>query len=227
MGLKDRERIFENIARLRRAERQTGNSDVAMVREDLEVGLGGSVSRSLAARLLGVSHTALNSWIAAGDVPVVITERGRKEVPLPTLLDLYERVGEERSSGRRRLHVLEPVMAEGRRRAERVRPDVGLGERSDPHRRQELRSLAYHRALAPRLSRPRVDEAQRKLARWRREGRVDPRYAEAWESVFAMPMAEIRKVISTDDAHGRDLRQSSPLGGMLSDPERRKILETV
>jgi hypothetical protein len=230
MGLKERKRVFENIARLRRAEHQTRNSDVAVVREDLEAELGGTVSRNLAASLLGVSHTALNNWIAAGDVPVVITERGRKEIPLPTLLDLYERVGEERSSGRRRLHVLEPVMAEGRRRAERMHPGVGLdalGERSDPHRRQELRGLAYHRALAPRLSRPMADEAQRKLARWRREGRVDPRYAEAWESVFAMPMAEIREVISADDTRSRDLRQSSPLAGLLSEPERRKILETV
>jgi hypothetical protein len=230
MGLKDRERIFENIVRLRRAERQTGNSDIAMVREDLEVGLGGSVSRSLAASLLGVSHTALNGWIAAGDVPVVITEGGRKEVPLPTLLDLYERVGEERSSGRRRLHVLEPVMVEGRRRAERMRPGVGLeefGERSVPHRRQELRSLAYHRALAPRLRRFMVDEAQRKLARWKRDGRIDPRYAEAWDSVFAMPMADIQKVIGSDDPRGRDLRQNSPLAGMLSEPERRRILEAV
>jgi hypothetical protein len=230
MGLKDREKIFGNIARLRRAERQTGNADVAAVREDLEAQLGGTVSRNLAAGLLGVSHTALNNWIAAGDVPVVITDRGRKEVPLSTLLDLYERVGKERSSGRRRLHVLEPVMAEGRRRAERMRPVVGLGElgeRSDPHRRQELRSLAYHRALAPRLNRTMLDEAQRKLARWRDEGKIDPRYAEAWESVFAMPVAEVRKTLGADDARGRDLRQNSPLAGLLSEPERRKILEMV
>ncbi len=149
---------------------------------------------------------------------------------MPTLLDLYERVGEERSSGRRRLHVLEPVMAEGRRRAEQMRPGVGpgeFGERSDPHRRQELRSLAYHRALAPQLSRSMVDEAQRKLARWRSDGRIDPRYVEAWDAVFEMPMVEIRKAIGADDARGRDLRQNSPLAGLLSEPERCKILEAV
>lgn len=230
MGLRERQQIFENIVRLRRAEQQTRNRDVARVREDLEAELGRTVSRSFAANLLGVSHTALNNWIATGDVPVVISERGRKEVALPTLLDLYERVDEERSSGRRRLHVLEPVMAEGRRRAERMRPEVEIGEsgeRPDPHRRQELRSLAYHRALAPRLSRPTVEEAGRKLARWRRDGRIDSHYAESWESVFAMPMIEIRKVIAADDARGRDLRQNSPLAGLLSEPERRKILEMV
>ena len=72
-----------------------------------------------------------------------------------------------------------------------------------------------------------INEAQRKLERWRREGRIDPRYAEAWESVFAMPMTEIRKVIGADDARGRDLRQNSPLGGLLTEPERRKIFAAV
>lgn len=230
MGVSERKRIFENIARLRRAEQQTGNRDVALVREDLEADLGGTVSRSLAASLLGVSHTALNNWVAAGDLPTVITPRGRKEVPLPTLLDLYERVAEERMSGRRKLHTLEPVMTEARRRAERMRPGAPLSkgrDRSDPHRVPELRSLAYHRALAPRLRRPAIDEAQRKLARWKRDGRIDPRHAEAWEDVFAMSMADIRKAIAADDPRGRDLRQISPLAGLLSEPERRRILEKV
>lgn len=230
MSVRERERILENIARLRRAEKESSSADIALVREDLEAQLGGTVSRSLSASLLGVSHTALNNWIAAGDVPVVISERGRKEVPIPALLELQDRVMEERRSGRRKLHMLEPVMTEARRRAERMRPQAmiaGLGRASDPHRAPELRSLAYHRALAPRLRRPMIDEAQRKLRRWREDGRLDPRYADLWEEVFALPMAEIRKAITADDPRGRDLRQSSPLAGLLSEPERRKILETV
>jgi hypothetical protein len=230
MGSKDRKRTFGNIARLRHAEQQTHSRDVALVREDLEAELGGAVSRSLAAELLGVSHTALNNWIASGDVPVVISERGRKEVPLPTLLDLHERVVEERKSGRRKLHTLEPIMAEARQRAERMRPGAALPgsrDRSDPHRLPELRGLAYHRALAPRLRRSMVDEAQRKLTRWQRDGRIDSRHAKAWQEVFAMPMAQIRKVITADDELGRDLRQNSPFAGLLSEPERRKILEKV
>lgn len=192
--------------------------------------LGGTVSRSLSASLLGVSHTALNNWIAAGDVPVVISERGRKEVPIPALLELQERVEEGRKSGRRKLHTLEPIMIEARRRAERMRPRVGAPgsrDRADPHRTPELRSLAYHRVIAPRLRRPMVDAAQRKLRRWQEDGRIDPRHAEAWEEVFAMPMAEIRKAITADDERGRDLRQNSPLAGLLGEPERRKILEKV
>lgn len=229
MQLQERKKLVENVAQLRRAERDTQNDDVAAVREDLEERLGGTIARSMAADLLGVSHTALNNWIAAGDVPVVISERGRKEVPLPAFLDLYEQVSEERDSGRRKLHVLEPIMIEPRRRAERMRPGRGLEDerRQRGHRDAELRGLAYHRALAPRLRRPMIDEAQRKLDRWKRDGRIDPRHAEAWEDVFAMPMAEIRKAIASDDERGRDLRQNSPLAGLLSEPERRKILETV
>ena len=230
MGLTERERILENIARLRRAEKKAPSADVSAVREDLESQLGGTVSRSLSASLLGVSHTALNNWIAAGDIPVVISERGRREVPIPTLLELQDRVDEERKSGSRKLHTLEPIMTEARRRAERMRPRApvaGSRPRSDPHRTPELRSLAYHRAIAPRLRRPMIDEAQRKLRRWKEDGKVDPRHARAWEEVFASPMSEIRKAITADDERGRDLRQNSPLAGLLSEPERRKILEKV
>jgi hypothetical protein len=230
MGIRERERILENIARLKRAEKNAPNSDVATVREDLESQLGGTVSRNLSANLLGVSHTALNNWIAAGDVPVVISERGRKEIPIPVLLELRDQVDEERRAGRRKLHMLEPVMTEARRRAERMRPRAtvaGVRRGAEPHRAAELRSLAYHRALAPRLRRPMIDEAQRKLRRWQEDGRIDPSLAQAWEEVFTMPMAEIRKAITADDERGRDLRQSSPLAGLLSEPERRKILEKV
>ncbi len=72
-----------------------------------------------------------------------------------------------------------------------------------------------------------IDEAQRKLRRWKEEGRIDSRNAQAWEEIFAMPISEIRKAITADDERGRDLRQNSPLAGLLSEPERRKILEKV
>lgn len=230
MGIRERERILENIARLKRAEKNAPDKDVATVREDLESQLGGTVSRNLSANLLGVSHTALNNWIASGDIPVVISESGRKEVPISVLLELRDRVDEERRAGRRKLHLLEPVMTEARRRAKRMRPraTISRARRGDePHRAAELRGLAYHRVLAPRLRRPMIDEAQRRLRRWREDGRIDPRAAQAWEDVFAMPITEIRKAITADDEHGRDLRQNSPLAGLLSEPERRKILGKV
>jgi hypothetical protein len=230
VGIKERKRTLKNILRLRAAERDSRSPEISLVREDLEDALGGTVSRNMAAQLLGVSHTALNNWIHSGDIPVVPTRSGRKEVPLPSLLDVYERVAEERASGRRRLHTLEPVMNEARDRAQQMRPGRALGEElgsADPHRLSELRSLAYHRALAPRLRRPMIDKAERKLARWEDAGQINPRYAAAWREVFGLPMTEIRKAIGADDARGRDLRQNSPLAGMLSEPERRKIMTKV
>lgn len=229
MGKKERERTLGNIARLLRVERATPSPELAAVREDLESQLGGTVSRSLSAKVLGVSHTALNNWIEAGGIPAVITKQGRKEVPIPVLLELQEQVAQERKSGRRKLHLLEPIVADAQRRAARMPQPAApeSGRRSDAHRSAELRSLAYHRALAPRLRRPMVDEAQRKLRRWRGEGRIDPRYVQGWEEIFALPMGEIRRAITADDERGRDLRQNSPLAGLLSEPERRKILEEV
>jgi hypothetical protein len=228
MRPKDREKALHHIAALSRAEKEAPNADVARVREDLESQLGGTVPRSLAATVLGVSHTALNNWTSTGDVPTVITGRGRKEIPIPTLIDLWERVEQERKAGKRKRHVLEPAITEARRRAKGMRPRMSGPDsrpRTEPHRAAELRGLLYHRALAPRLRRPMIDAAQRKMRRWRQEGRLDPRHADAWEEVFAMPMAEIRKAISTDDERGRNLRQNSPLAGLISEPERRKILE--
>lgn len=225
MNKRDRERTLQNVARLKRVERSNPSPEIAAVREDLESQLGGTVPRSTAARLLGVSHTALNNWIASGDVPVVISRHGRKEVPIPFLVELQAQVGEQRSSNPHKLHALEPIMAEARRRAERMRPLPATAGSAEPHRTSELRGLAYHRALAPRLRRSMVDEAQRKLRRWQDEGKVDPRRAGAWEEVFALPMPAIREAITADDQRGRDLRQSSPLAGLLSEPERRKALQ--
>jgi hypothetical protein len=226
MSLKEKERTIRNIARLRQAERTAKSPEVAAVRSDLEEALDGTVSRNLAASLLGVSHTALNNWIAAGDVPVVISERGRKEVPVGALLDLYELIGEGGDGARR--HRLEPVMRKNRRRAKLMRPAKGPEfSETAGHRRAELRSLAYHRTLAPRLRRRSLDGAAQKIRLWQRQGRINSHYADLWLELLAKPVHEVRKVISADNQVGRDLRQSSPFAGELSEPERRKILEAV
>ena len=204
--------------------------DIVTVRSHLERELGGSVSRSLAARLLGVSHTALQKWIDAGDVPVVITPSGRKEVPVAALVDLYEAISSERESGRRRLHVMEPAMAGARARAEALKPRNlihGDLDVSDPHDRAERRNRAYHAAIARHLRKRTVERALHQLWRWYEEGNIDPRYADAWEDVLRRPLPEIKKVLTEDSQRARDLRQNSPFAGALSEPERRKILEEI
>lgn len=232
MGVIERKTsLFNNIVRLRRAEREAPNSrDLVAVRAALEEELGETVSRRLAARLLGLSHTALARWVHAGDLPLVFSSAGREEVPVGALLDLHEAVTRERQSGRRSRHLLEPVMSEGRKRARRIRSQdllPGDSMQTGGHRRAELRSLAYHRALARRVGRREIDDALHLIWKWRDQSKIDARYADQWEGVLGRPIAEVRRTISEDSDSARDLRQNSPFAGMLSEAERRKILQEI
>ena len=228
MGVVDRRlELFESIVRLRRAQRSSpASEDIASVRLALERELGETVSRRLAARLLGVSHTALERWIKAGDLPVVHTPAGSQAIPVSALLELYEAVRSEPADEPRR-YVLAPAMLRQRQAAERMRfKDEGTGDRLG-HDRAAARSLAYHRAVAGRLRKSMVSEARHVLYRWREQGRIDPRYASRWEHVLEMPIPEIRRQITATGAHADDLRQNSPFAGILSEPERRRLIAEV
>ncbi len=231
MGSVDRKKaLFENIERLRRVERDLPpNRDLVAVRTALEAELGETVSRRLTAHLLGVSHTALDRWVDAGDIPLVFTPSGQRAVPVEALLDLRESVAAERGAGGSSRRPLEPVMARRRERADRL--DVAAllppDSASKGHDRAARRSLAYHRALARSLDRRMVDAALRQVWKWRLQGRIDPHYAERWERVLREPVADVRRTISEDSQDAGDLRQSSPFAGMLSEPERRKLIQLV
>ena len=227
MGVvKRRQDLFENIARLRRVSRELpGNPDLTAVRAALERELGETVSRRLAARLLGVSHTALDRWIQAGDLPVVFSRDGRAEIPVPALLGLYDAV--ERDRGQR--YVLKPTMRRQRQAARNlhIADDLAGDDRSTTHDRAQARNLAYHRAIASRLRRPMVDEARHVLFRWRSEGRIPDHYADRWAEALDRPIREIRRTLIDATPEGDDLRQTSPFAGLLSEPERRQILNEV
>lgn len=234
MGLIERkEQLVRQIIRLRRAERSApGNRDIVAVRAELERELGETVAQRLAARVLGISHTALQRWIESGELATVYTERGKQEIPVVALFDLYEAVEAQRRSGARARHVLEPSILEGRERARRLHRRDLIRDRHDStkvagHGLADLRSLAYHRALARRLRRPMVDEARHLVWRWRDEGKMDSRYAEQWESILSRPVRQIARAITADTPEARDLRQNSPFAGLLSEAERRKILQEI
>jgi hypothetical protein len=220
--------LFENIVRLRRVGRDMpSNADVSAVRRALERHLGETVSRRLAARILGVSHTALDRWIKAGDLPLVYSANGRVEVPVPALLDLYESVEADRADGDRR-YVLAPTMLRNRKAAHSLdlhcfQQDT---ERSN-HERARARSLAYHRAVAGRLRKPMVEEARHVLFRWRDQGRIDERYAARWEQLLNQPLPKIRRALVDESQDYDDLRQNSPFAGLLSEPERLRIVREV
>lgn len=192
----------------------------------LESMLGETVSVRTAAKMLGVSHTALNRWIDSGDVATVLTSRGRKEVPVPFLLRLREAVSGERESGRRRGHVLEKVMRDAQVRADEI--DVHIDRvLTDPHNVAAHRSLMFHRVIAERLTADALAEAMHTVWKWRSQHKLDPYYADEWEKVLDLPLADVRAVITEQSDRGRDLRQNSPFAGALSEPERRRIVELI
>lgn len=227
MATDRRQRLLANIIRLRQAERHAPQvREIVAVRADLERELGETVSQRMAASTLGLSHTALARWIKSGDLPVVPTAAGRREVPVAALLDLYERVGDERRTGRR--HVLEPTMRAAERRARRMRPeDLAGSADADAHDRAKRRSLAYHRAVARQLRRTMVDDARHLVWKWREQGKIDERYAQRWEQILSRPVADVRRAISEEGPEADDLRQNSPFAGMLSEAERRRIMTEV
>lgn len=193
----------------------------------LEGELGPAVSQRQAAELLGLSHTGLRRWIERGDIPLVYTESGRVGVPVATLLDLHEQVEAERRAGRS--HVLEPAMLGAQKRADRLPAGLLSDVKPDEngHRQAQLSGLAYHRALAKRLSARMVSDARQVLTAWELEGRIDPIYASAWRELLSKPVAEVRGQLGADTPPMADLRQNSPFAGMLTERERRAALASA
>jgi hypothetical protein len=226
---RDIRQMVEEILRLRRAEDLADpplRGELRSVREFLEELTGPTVSRAQAARLLGVSQTALDRWIGKGEITAVLTPQGRREIPLSELVGLLEEIEQ---LGDRSGRPLASVIRERRRRSA---DDVDLdrliprrGRRG--HRVAELQALAYHRLVAERLDEDIVDNARRRLRRWRSQGRVDPRWAEEWERVLELPLPRIAKTISADTKRARELRQTSPFAGVLTEQERRRLLHAV
>lgn len=225
------ERLFADIVRLRAVQRRLpGDPDVAAVLAGLEADLGPVVTRNLAAKLLGVSHTGLQRWIDTGDVPTVVDARGRITVPVPSLLRVYDTLRRQRDDGTRRLHVLEPLALEAHERAREIASmDLGGGPEPAPggHGRATGRARALHEIVARRLDEQEVAEARAQLARWRAESRIDPIYAEAWDDLLALPLPALRQALVAPGSQADDLRQNSPFAGALSEAERRAIVARV
>lgn len=227
-GLATRDRkpqLFRALVGVRRAgRRHPEDADLAAARVLLEEDLGPTVSRRLAAEVLGLSHTALRRWVDRGDIPVVYAESGRMQVPVAALLDLYEQVNAERAAGRG--HPLEPLVLAAQKRADQLPAGLlsDIEARDEGHRQPQLRGLAYHRALGKRLTAQMVADARQILAAWELEGRIDPLYAMRWRELLSRPVAQIRRELASDTPQMADLRQSSPFAGMLSERERRAVL---
>jgi hypothetical protein len=167
---------LRNLVRLRRAHRRhPDDEDIAAVRLDLERAAGPTVGRAASARLLGVSQTALDRWIAIGDVPAVLTPAGRREVPVTVVADLLDALA-RRPPGER--HPLAAVLRDRRSPAALPSPQ----RTAAGHRAPEQRALACHRAVARRLDDELVADALLRLRRWREETTRRPRCGRAVRS---------------------------------------------
>jgi hypothetical protein len=224
-------RLIDHVVRLRRVERiPQAAPDAGPARRELESSLGSTLSRSRAAHVLGVSQTALDRWVEAGRVPVVITPRGRRQVPLPFVIEMREAIDALGRAGRRR-HLLAAALDERRRAAAELElsaaegPDRSAAPRG--HGTAERRARAYHAVVAERLDERLVGDALGRVERLAAEGHLHPRYAERWRGLLGRPIAEIAAAISADTQEARDLRQNSPFAGLLNEQERRRIIEAT
>jgi hypothetical protein len=229
-GVTESKELAENIIRLRRAERVPAVAgEVSPVRRGLESQLGPTLTRSRTAAILGVSQTALDRWVGAGKVPVVLTPSGRRAVPRQFVIEIREAIDELRKSGRHG-HLLAAALADRRDGSAPVSASLSEERRPLPrsgHQIAERRGLAYHAIVAERLNEQMVEEARERVDQLTLEGHLHRRYAEQWQALLSLPLAEISRAIAADDEEGRDLRQNSPFAGVLNEQERRRIIEAI
>ena len=222
--------VVGEILRLRRVERQVDallRGELRTVREYLEDLVGPTITPAEASRLLGISQTGLDRWLKSGDIASVLTPHGRREVPLGETVELLEEVERARADGSRR-----PLAGVIRNRRRRSSETVDLDrllprQRTRTHRVAEIQSLVYHRIVAERLDEDLVEAARRRLDRQRRDGRIDPRWAAEWERVLELPIERIAQRIGSDTPRARELRQTSPFAGVLTEQERQRLLAAI
>ncbi len=97
--------------------------------------------------------------------------------------------------------------------------------KTDPHRRAEERSIAYHRVIAERLLRnpTLLDAARNRVRQWLDRQGPAPAYARAWDEILVQDIEAIAAALTDPGEYARELRQSSPFAGYLSPRERWAI----
>ena len=98
--------------------------------------------------------------------------------------------------------------------------------------RSERRSWLLHRQLSRSLDYPRLEEWQptltRNLSRLRRgvQGQPHERNLSRWESLLKRgDIPGLHRILTGLDRDSIEMREVSPLGGLLSDEERRQVLK--
>ena len=225
---------IQNLALLRATERTSPDmaDTLEPVTEQLHEIAGGTVPRATAARLLEVSQPALDRWIDLGEIPSVLTPAGRRAVPVDYLVELLDDVRSARDNGHSR--ALKFVIDERRRNAATIDladvldADELASVGGHGHRAAELRSLAYHRLVARQLDAMRIRQARRRLKIWTAGGKIPAPHAATWRTLLQDGRRDdLVEVISADSQESRDLRQSTPFAGAISEQERTRLFDIV
>jgi hypothetical protein len=116
------------------------------------------------------------------------------------------------------------------------RPSQGLDVKPkrpvSRHRLAELRSLAMHRRLATILEDDPValEKARNRVRRWLDGSEYftgSTTYANRWWELLSGPRQQLLEVLTSDNEESRALRQSTPFAGILSERERKAIMDEV
>lgn len=97
----------------------------------------------------------------------------------------------------------------------------------NPHRLQEVRSRVLHAIVAEKARRdPRIlTRARQRVADWERAGGpTHPTWTRAWRDLLDRDDEDVLRAIASDDPQMRDMRQSSPFAGALTDEERLGVI---
>jgi len=109
----------------------------------------------------------------------------------------------------------------------RADSDATVAEMANGHRTAELRSIGLHRLVVEHLrSEPELlDRARDRVTGWVEDGYpVPPSVANRWRELLGRPLPEILAALVEDSEVARDMRQSSPFAGVLTQDERAAVI---
>src|SRR6201987_4034685 len=104
-------------------------------------------------------------------------------------------------------------------------------DRAARHRKLEERSLALHREIAQRISRnpDLLTKVRERLSKDIRSGRFSISLTHAMQEwldlLESSSVEQVLELLVDDSENARRLRQSTPFAGILTQEERRRILE--
>lgn len=95
---------------------------------------------------------------------------------------------------------------------------------------EERRSLAISTAVAAKLRESPADvlsKARSNIEKMRSIGPSEQRWVDVWDSLLALGAGHVEALLTSTDQFARDLRQSSPFAGVLTESERREVLKEL